>query len=182
MPKNMEIKAKLGTQTRFEETKLLALNLCPDQKMLVSLVQTDYFYESEKGRLNLRIFGDDSVGNLISYERPDVTVKGVKPSEYAIYPTTNAPLLKAVLDQSLKQTKIVKKNRFIYIFKQTRIHLDEVKDLGYFLELEFVMKPNQSENDASIEMEHIMSKLNITKADLLTGAYADMLPLPGLVS
>ncbi|KAL5475076.1 hypothetical protein EMCRGX_G027130 [Ephydatia muelleri] len=59
---------------------------------------------------------------------------------------------------------------------QTRIHIDKVEGLGDFIELEVVMYPEQELTEGERIAEDLMSKLGVTKEDLETQAYIDLLP------
>jgi adenylate cyclase class IV len=67
------------------------------------------------------------------------------------------------------------KKRAISIVGQTRIHLDEVHGLGTFMELEVVLRPEQTEDEGRIIAEQLMRDLRIADSDLLDRAYMDML-------
>jgi adenylate cyclase class IV len=58
---------------------------------------------------------------------------------------------------------------------QTRIHLDDVEGLGYFMELEVVMRKGQSDAEGQAIAEQLMEKLDIESGDLLDVAYMDMI-------
>jgi predicted adenylyl cyclase CyaB len=55
------------------------------------------------------------------------------------------------------------KTRKLYIYKNTRIHLDEVKNLGNFLELETVVKGNMKEGKTEFDEIVELLKLDISK-------------------
>jgi len=67
--------------------------------------------------------------------------------------------------------------RELYLVGQTRIHLDSVEGLGTFVELEFVMGPNDDETQGRRVVAGLMSQLGITSSDLIDAAYVDMLGL-----
>ncbi len=58
---------------------------------------------------------------------------------------------------------------------QTRIHLDEVEGLGEFIELEVVLRPEQTDAQGQAIAVDLMNKLGVREADLLEGAYMDLL-------
>lgn len=58
---------------------------------------------------------------------------------------------------------------------QTRVHCDEVEGLGHFVELEVLMKENQSLKEGEEIAKDLMSKLGVKEADLVKGAYIDLL-------
>ncbi len=134
--------------------------------------QRDVFYHASKGRLKLRCFSDGT-GVLVAYDRPDSA--GPKLSDYTLAPVTNAPACEQALVRSLGIRGIVEKKREISIVGQTRIHLDEVHDLGLFLELEVVLRPDQDQRAGETIATDLMRDLKIEPGDLLEQAYIDML-------
>jgi adenylate cyclase class IV len=70
---------------------------------------------------------------------------------------------------------VVEKRRQVIHIGQTRLHLDDVVGLGIFLELEVVLRENQSsEEGAAIALE-LMAALGIEPASLIDVAYIDLL-------
>ena len=69
----------------------------------------------------------------------------------------------------------VKKRRQLWLAGRTRIHLDEVSGLGWFMELEVVMAEGDSSEKARAEAENLMARLGIVEADLVDRAYVDLL-------
>ncbi len=59
---------------------------------------------------------------------------------------------------------------------QTRIHLDSVRGLGCFVELEVVLRDNQLPDEGRRIAREVMTALNIHECDGVEGAYADLLP------
>jgi len=110
---------------------------------------------------------------LIYYARADVT--GAKQSDYEIAPVADAGMLKSVLRRALGETVLVEKTRVLYLVGQTRVHLDSVNGLGDFLELEVVLRPDQSAAEGHGIAMDLMHRLGIQESDLLATAYADML-------
>jgi predicted adenylyl cyclase CyaB len=167
MPRNIEIKARC---TNPEETLERIRQRCAEPPQ--QLNQTDYFFDSPNGRLKLRVFPDQR-GELIFYQRESTS--GPKPSHYEIYHTTQSQSLLEVLQHSLKEGVVVRKKRLLFMAGRTRIHYDLVEGLGYFLELEVVMRPDEEIADAVRDAEELISALGIHQENLVSGAYADML-------
>lgn len=134
--------------------------------------QEDIFFNVESGRLKLRILAADH-GQLIFYKRPDQS--GPKISEYHISETAEPEKLKSVLSKALGIRGVVRKERHLYWIGQTRIHLDQVEGLGDFLELEVVLRPDQSRDQGAAIAAEIMKKLHISPDDLIEGAYMDLI-------
>ena len=142
MPVNIEIKA------RVEDVDVLKANAETLSDTPVKVIpQEDTFFNTEKGRLKLRVLAPD-VGYLIYYERSDQD--GPKRSDYHLAKTDDPENLKIALRLALGVRGVVRKTRNLYMVGQTRIHLDEVEGLGHFLELEVVMREGQSDAEARL--------------------------------
>ncbi|KAK5877077.1 hypothetical protein CesoFtcFv8_026360 [Champsocephalus esox] len=171
MPSNVEIKAKVSDPTRFAAR---AAELSQSEGSIIK--QHDTFFNCTQGRLKLRDFMDKS-GQLIFYERPDTA--GPKLSRYSISPTSDPPSLRTVLSDALGVKGEVRKERRLFLIGQTRVHLDAVEGLGNYMELEVVMRPEQTVEDGQKVAEELMEKLGVPRQSLVTGAYVDLL-LKGL--
>jgi predicted adenylyl cyclase CyaB len=167
MPSNIEIKAHVRD---FAEIRRRAESLSDTPCDVIP--QVDTFFKTEKGRLKLRDLGPGRA-QLIYYERPDQD--GPKRSDYHIASIEDVQNLKRVLELAYGIRGVVKKTRYLYLVGQTRVHLDDVQGLGHFMELEVVMRAGQSDADGQAIAEDLMQKLGVTKADLLEGAYMDLI-------
>ncbi|XP_056425818.1 uncharacterized protein LOC130367426 [Hyla sarda] len=167
MPRNVEVKARIHD---WERTLQVCKQLSGSNGE--QILQRDVFFNTTKDRLKLRDF-QDGTGQLIYYERPDQL--GPKLSNYSISNTADPNGLEAVLTQALGVRGKVVKERFLFLVGQTRIHLDRVKDLGDFLELEVVLIESQTAQDGDLIAQELMNSLKISQDDLLTGAYMDLL-------
>ncbi|XP_048158138.1 uncharacterized protein LOC125325279 isoform X2 [Corvus hawaiiensis] len=148
--------------------------VCPGAGQV--LFQTDTFFRVPRGRLKLRRT-QDGRGELIFYERPDAA--GPKLSSFTITPTADPEGLQAVLAQSLGVLGTVTKERLLLLLGQTRLHLDRVQGLGDFLELEVVLRPEQSVQDGQRLARELLRELGIAERDLISGAYLDLLLAQG---
>jgi adenylate cyclase class IV len=110
---------------------------------------------------------------LIFNSRADVA--GTKQSDYEIAPVTDAAKLKSELEQVLSESVAVEKTRLVSLSGRTRVHLDAVKGLVSFLELEVVLQEGQSPAEGHAIARDVMQRLGIQEADLIAAAYADML-------
>jgi predicted adenylyl cyclase CyaB len=167
MPSNIEIKARVWD---FAETQRRA-ELLSDAPVQV-IPQEDTFFHAEEGRLKLRQLAPDR-GQLIYYTRPDR--EGPKRSDYHIFDTIDPSNLRRVLELAYGIRGVVRKTRYLYLLGQTRIHLDDVEGLGQFLELEVVMQEGQRDAEGQAIAEELMARLGVERADLLEGAYMDLL-------
>lgn len=167
MPTNIEIKARLhdraAIEARARELTDVPVELIP---------QVDTFFVTAKGRLKLRELSADR-GQLVYYERLDQG--GPKRSDYRIFETRDVQGLRETLGSALGIRGVVRKVRSLYLIGQTRLHLDQVEDLGDFMELEVVLRPNQSESDGTAIANDLLDRLGVARSDLLEGAYMDLL-------
>ena len=69
---------------------------------------------------------------------------------------------------------MVEKRRRLYLLDRTRIHLDQVRELGDFVELETVLG-GAPEADAQAELARIAAGLEIRRETLVAVAYVDLL-------
>jgi len=167
MPANIEIKAVVRDFAALQQ-RAAALSDTPVEV----IPQEDIFFVTAKGRLKLRLLAPGRA-QLVYYERPDQG--GPKRSNYHIFTTDNPEDLKTALSLALGVRGVVRKTRSLYMIGQTRLHLDEVEGLGNFMELEVVLRPGQSDADGRVIAGDLMAKLGILSADLVEGAYIDLL-------
>ncbi|HLF75626.1 MAG TPA: class IV adenylate cyclase [Anaerolineales bacterium] len=167
MPSNIEIKARVVNFAEIRQ-RVEALS----DTLVEVIPQEDVFFNTEKGRLKLRVLAPES-GQLIYYTRLDR--EGPKRSEYHIHDTSDPETLQRVLELAYGIRGVVRKTRYLYLAGQTRIHLDDVEGLGQFMELEVVMGPGQSDAEGQAIAEDLMSRLGVERGDLLEGAYMDLL-------
>ncbi|XP_063253247.1 uncharacterized protein LOC134550462 isoform X1 [Prinia subflava] len=73
----------------------------------------------------------------------------------------------------------VRKERLLLLLGQTRLHLDRVQGLGDFLELEVVLRPEQSVQDGQRVAQELLRALGVPEQDLVCGAYLDLLLAQG---
>ncbi len=171
MPSNIEIKARARNS---EDIKSRAEKLSDTPVQVI--LQEDTFFNSPQGRLKLRLLADHA--QLIYYTRPDQ--EGPKRSDYHITSSNDPENLKRVLELAYGIRGVVKKTRYLYLVGQTRVHLDDVKSLGQFMELEVVMQEGQSDADGQRIAEELMSAFGVERADLIDGAYMDLLEKPAI--
>lgn len=168
MPTNVEIKARARDPAALA-TIARRLSDAPPE----TLHQRDTFFGCPHGRLKLRELGSGK-SELIWYDRANIA--GSKRSDYRIAAITDPAALRDLLDQACGVTQVVEKTRTVCLVGQTRIHLDEVVGLGSFVELEVVLHDGQPESEGHRIAAELMARLGIAATDLLTSAYAEMLP------
>ncbi|XP_035720069.1 uncharacterized protein LOC118440729 [Vespa mandarinia] len=167
--RNIEIKTKISDST----TLINKLEKITESKWIV-IEQYDTFFNTKTGRLKLRQF-EDKTGEIIYYERPNVT--GPKLSNYKKI-KMNAETcenLRDILTISNGTLGVVKKTRRLFMIDQTRIHIDDVHGLGSFLELEVALNDDQDVSYGEKITQDIMKKLDIEPEHLISEAYIDLL-------
>ncbi len=167
MARNVEIKARV---TDLKVVRATAASL--SATAAVRLEQTDTFFVVPEGRLKIREFGDGS-GELIAYDRADAA--GPKESVYTRVAFDDAAAVAHALGMVLRVRGRVRKRREIFIVGRTRVHLDEVENLGSFVELEVVLEDHESAEAGRREADVLMEKLAISPSSLVSGAYIDLL-------
>jgi len=167
MPANIEIKARVRNFAELRR-RTEALSDTP----LQVIPQEDTFFNVPQGRLKLRQLAPH-LGQLVFYERTDTS--GPKRSNYQISETGDPDSLKTALSLALGVRGVVRKKRTLYLVGQTRVHLDEVEGLGQFMELEVVLRPEQTDAEGQAIAKDLMTRLGVLEDDLLEGAYMDLL-------
>jgi len=167
MNRNIEIKARIAS---VEALLPLAASVADEGPTLIQ--QDDSFFACAQGRLKLRQFADGR-GELIFYQRADSA--GPKTSFYQRSTTESPDSLREVLTLAHGVVGRVRKQRTLFIAGRTRIHLDRVLGLGDFLELEVVLAPEESEAEGMAEAHALMGRLGVAPAQLVQGAYVDLL-------
>jgi predicted adenylyl cyclase CyaB len=165
--RNIEIKARIGDRAALDR-RVTALRVGTREE----LQQIDTFFRTPTGRLKLREFGGGTA-ELIRYDREDRP--DARLSTYERVAVADAPGLRALLSRALGIRGQVKKHRTVLMVGTTRIHLDEVEHLGAFLEIEVVLNEAESIADGQRRMSQLMAQLDIQAADLIAGAYLDLL-------
>ena len=133
--------------------------------------QLDTYFSVDNGRLKLReIDGHES--KLIQYFRnQDVTPKQCN---YAIVRVQNADKFGRMLSRVHGIYQQVSKVREYWTWNQVNIHLDQVDELGSFIEFEAIVGNFQLHMDAEDKFIYLMSQFNIQPGDVLHTDYAEM--------
>lgn len=140
------------------------------------LIQVDTFFRVPRGRLKLRVL-DPQRGELIGYSRPDR--EGPKLSTYHRLPTGTPGRLLELMSRALGVRGVVEKSREVLLLGRTRIHLDEVRGLGSFLELEVILDRTFSPERGEALARDLLGKLGVPREALVSGAYIDLLERGG---
>lgn len=162
---NLELKAR---DSNPEVTAARCLNL--GAVSAGTLEQRDTYFAARHGRLKLRT-GESS--ELIAYHRPD----DAEPAESAyVRATVSEPgSLAEALDAALGTVVVVSKRRQLFLWEGVRIHLDDVDELGSFVEFEAVLPDAGDETTAAGKLARLRASLEIADDALVSVGYADLL-------
>jgi predicted adenylyl cyclase CyaB len=164
---NVELKVRLPSLDSARQTaQSLATDQLPDQD------QIDTYFRCHHGRLKLREI-EGAPAQLISYQRPDTTE--AKASRYYLIDAPDPVAMLQGLTEALGVLVRVEKHREIYFYKNVRIHLDQVKRLGTFLEFEAVLEREEQIEQGEAVVTWLQEQFDIQGEDLLTSSYSDML-------
>ncbi|HZZ71571.1 MAG TPA: class IV adenylate cyclase [Pirellulales bacterium] len=176
MARNIELKARLRD---LSAARQIAKTLASEPSTLE--VQRDTYFFVPHGRLKLREIAGQTA-QLVWYRRADTT--DAKASDYQLVPIGPAEELGAALAAALGRRVVVDKRREIFLYHNVRIHLDEVADLGSFLEFEAVLGPAVDDAEGHAQLALLARQFQIASEDHLAHSYADLLetartaPLP----
>jgi adenylate cyclase class IV len=136
------------------------------------IVQRDTYFEVARGGLKLR---EEQPGrpHLIQFERASEPQQ--RESRYRIIEVSNGSALCAALAAAIGIRGVVVKRRHLLLWQSVRIHLDEVEQLGTFIELEAVAPA-----DSDLAHEHrlvaeLRDALGITDERLVALGYGAQL-------
>lgn len=168
--KNVEIKAHCQNIQPLEQ---LLLSEGADYKGLDH--QIDTYFNVPNGRLKLREGNIECA--LIHYHRPNqATAKRSEIHYYQPADTSSSTDLKLTLGAALGVKVVVDKKRHIFFMENVKFHLDQVKGLGTFVEIEAIDKTG-THTEAALQEQclYYQQLLGIQPADLIASSYSDML-------
>ena len=167
MAQIIEIKAKCSDQNRIRTI------LKEKNARFVGLDhQIDTYFNVIHGRLKLRQGNIENT--LIHYHRPNQ--KGPKLSKVLLYKPNPEENLKQVLTAANGVLVEVDKKREIYFIENVKFHLDEVKGLGTFVEIEAIdLDETMGMDKIQQQCDHYMDLFSIQEDDLIQVSYSDLL-------
>lgn len=134
--------------------------------------QTDTYFNVTNGRLKLREGNIEN--NLIFYKRENQA--GPKDSHFHLMKVADPLMLKEMLVQSIGIKMIVKKKREIYYIQNVKFHIDEVPELGSFVEIEAGnVLADLAREQLQQQCDQYCKELGIRQEDMIAESYSDML-------
>ncbi len=164
---NVEIKAKSDNQTQIR-------GILKSKKAEYKGTdhQIDTYFNVDNGRMKLREGNIEN--NLIHYKRENK--KGPKQSKIILYKSEPDSSLKRLLTEAIGILTIIEKKREIYFIDNVKFHVDTVKELGTFIEIEAIDKNGELEKEKLLEQcEFYLNLFNISKNDLVSVSYSDLI-------
>jgi predicted adenylyl cyclase CyaB len=153
MPQNLEVKIKLHS---FNDIKKTLKKI--GAEFTATLNQKDIYYRNSNGLLKLRI--ENGIESLIWYNRNENSKNRWSNYQVVKFTYGNGAVF---FSRIFEIETVVDKKRLLYMYDNTRIHLDSIKKLGNFLELETLVLNGQ--NNAKKRFQKIASllKLDLSK-------------------
>jgi adenylate cyclase, class 2 len=134
--------------------------------------QIDVYFNVPHGRLKLRKGNIEN--SLIGYERENHA--GTKQSKVHLVHTDPETPLEEILTATLGVKVIVDKQRDIYFIGNVKFHVDEVQDLGSFVEVEAIdLEGDIGKDKLQQQCDRYREILGIKDKDLVAESYSDLL-------
>lgn len=164
---NVEIKAHCSNSNKIEQI-LLERNA----RFIGIDHQIDTYFKVNNGRMKLR---EGNIENALIYYQRDNSA-GPKSSNVILYKSQPESSLKSLLEKSCGILCVVDKIRKIFFIENIKFHIDEVKGLGSFVEIEAIDEFNNIGKERLQEQtEKYLKLLNIQLGDLVAVSYSDLL-------
>lgn len=165
---NIEFKARMRDEKRV---RAALKSLRP--RVVGTDHQVDTYFNTRTGRLKLRQGNIENA--LIFYQRQDAAkVRSSHVLLGAFSDPAQTRALKRVLTSALGVAAVVDKIREIYFVGNIKIHLDRVRGLGKFLEVEaFVQKENFRHGRK--QAEEIKEMFGVLPEEILPHSYSDLI-------
>ena len=132
--------------------------------------QVDTYFRIPSGRLKIR---EGRIENsLIYYQRRDSARARRSTVDMMLLPRRNS--VRAILSRALPVLTVVDKRREIYFVGNVKIHVDRVRGLGKFVEVEAMTRSGDIDKVRS-QAAKFQKLLGITAADIVPLSYSDMI-------
>ena len=134
--------------------------------------QTDTYYKVSCGRLKLRRGNIEN--QLIFYERANQ--EGPKQADVLLCPAIPGSDLGEILAMAMGILVVVDKVREIYYKENVKFHIDHVKGLGSFVEIEAIDREGTIGRDILLKQcNHYLNLFGIAEEELVSVSYSDLL-------
>ncbi|MFA5953124.1 MAG: class IV adenylate cyclase [Candidatus Pacearchaeota archaeon] len=131
--------------------------------------QRDTYFNVKNGRLKIRRGNIEKC--LVFYDR--IENPNQKESRILMHQNPSTEI-DEILEKSLGIFQIVDKQREIYFIANVKFHIDEVKNLGNFIEIEVIQDKEQTKEELIKQFNYYKKLLKIKEKDLINKSYSDM--------
>jgi adenylate cyclase, class 2 len=163
MPLNLEIKIQLDSH-ELALTVLKNLNA----EFVRVINQKDVYYKLPGFLLKLRI--EDNEESLIKYNRDEKNTDRFSDYEVIHFKSSGT---EKFFNSIFEIEAVVEKQRTLYLYKNTRIHLDIVKNLGTFMEFETLVL--EGKEDAKERFNFLVTQFGINTNKQIKCSYRDLI-------
>lgn len=165
---NFECKMKLKSKSDFNSAISIANNMT---KFIRNINQKDIYYNPPKyskyNYIKIRI-ENDNIFKLIKYTR-NLNINNKSNIDCFIFNDIQ-DIANYIDNIKLNEKCRVIKNRKLFIYKNSRIHIDNVKNLGHFIEFECI-------NNDEKELKEVISLFNSINKKKIYQSYSELLIL-----
>jgi adenylate cyclase, class 2 len=163
MPINLEIKIRLDSL----KSALVVLNNL-HAEFVKDINQKDVYYSIKGSLLKLRI--EDEGESLIKYNRDEVNTDRLSNFDVIYLKSSGS---EKIFNSIFTVEAVVLKKRSLYLYNNTRIHLDTVQGLGTFLEFETLV--TNGIDDAKERFNFLLKNFEIDTTKQIKCSYRDLI-------
>jgi len=132
--------------------------------------QVDTYFHVPRGRLKVR---EGNIENaLIFYERPNT--QGARAAKIQILELPPENPVKSILSEALGVLAVVDKRREIYFVDNVKIHLDRVRNVGKFVEVEAISRAANLDK-VQAQAREFERLFGIAPQDFVGESYSDLI-------
>ncbi len=166
--KNIELKVRVD-----DFTEIISLLKNMEARQEEDLNQIDTYYDFPGARLKFRMINNEK-WQLIYYSRPDTEESKLSDYKIVEFDESQYHAMKGMLQVMYEELVVVKKKRSLWLYKNTRVHLDSVESLGHYVELETVINDITAEQGAE-EHKMVIEGLKLDRYQKIQNSYSDLL-------
>ncbi len=166
MAQNIEIKARLQDWSSARQRIASFASSGP-----FLLPQRDTYFHCHQGRLKLREYSGST--ELIWYQRSNEAA--IRPSNYYLTTMEDPQGIKQILSQALGVETVVEKSRELWWYENVRIHLDQVRELGDFIEFEGIVDQTNLPQTAAQRVQWLLEQMEVTQDCWLAQSYRELM-------
>jgi adenylate cyclase class IV len=139
-------------------------------ELIGTLRQTDQYYRLTDGRLKRREAPDEPI-EWIFYHRRDATRPRM--CNYSILSDEQAKRRWGT--QSLRPWLVVAKTRELWMVENVRIHLDQVDEIGRFIEFEAMVSERHDVKECHLAIDHLRGTFAPILGEPISVGYSDLM-------